>query len=329
MPPLLLEPTDAAIAQAALQLRQGEVVAFPTETVYGLGGDTFNRKAIRRIYALKGRPGDNPLIAHVLDARLLDRLVERWDDRSQALADRFWPGPLTIVVKKSASVPDEATAGLPTIAVRCPAHEVARALLQSFGGPISAPSANRSGRVSPTRAEHVATDFIDVDDLLILDAGPSRVGIESTVIDLSGAKPRVLRPGSITREQLETIVGTVESPWIDSQASAPGTNLKHYAPRKPAELVSAAALPSRLAALREPAAVLCFDARAAPAPHRALVMPRQAEPYAAALYTALREADSLAVARILIEAPPYRSGVWSAVHDRLRRATALSTPDDA
>jgi L-threonylcarbamoyladenylate synthase len=289
-----------------------------------LGGDTFNLAAIRRIYELKGRPGDNPLIAHVLDAGWLDRLVDRWDDRCEALAARFWPGPLTIVVTKSTQVLDEATAGLPTIAVRSPAHEVARRLLQAFGGPISAPSANRSGRVSPSRAEHVAADFIDVDDLLILDAGPTSVGIESTVVDLSGNVSRVLRPGSITRQQLESVLGPIETPWIEAQASAPGTSLRHYAPRKPAELMSGSELPARLSTLRDPAAVLCFDARDVPAPHRALVMPRQADAYAAALYTALREADSLAVTRILIESPPYRSGVWSAIVDRLRRATTQS-----
>jgi L-threonylcarbamoyladenylate synthase len=320
MMPRPVEPTDDAIAEAAARLRDGHVVAFPTETVYGLGADTFSAAAIERVYALKGRPLDNPLIAHVLDEPQARAVVAGWDGSCARLARRFWPGPLTLVLPRAPDVPEAATAGWPTIAVRAPDHAVARALLAAFGGSISAPSANRSGHVSPTTARHVADDFADAADLLILDGGPCAVGVESTVLDLSGAVPCVLRPGAVTLEALRDELGEVAVGDMAQQAASPGTTMRHYAPRAPAELVPAAELAERLRALRGPAVVLCFESGAVGAPHRAIVMPRSPEAYAARLYGALREADALRPQRIIIEQPPINGGMWLAVHDRLLRA---------
>ncbi|MHC4210194.1 MAG: L-threonylcarbamoyladenylate synthase [Planctomycetota bacterium] len=319
--PRPVRATDDAIAEAAARLRDGRVVAFPTETVYGLGADTFRAAAIERVYALKGRPLDNPLIAHVLDDDQARAVVAGWDDRCTELARAFWPGPLTLVLPRAADVPDEATAGWPTIAVRSPAHPVARRLLAAFGGSVSAPSANRSGHVSPTRARHVADDFADAAELLILDGGPCAVGIESTVLDLSGSVPSVLRPGAVTVEALRRLLGDVGVGDIASQAASPGTTMRHYAPRTAAELVPARELADRLRTLREAAVVLCFDAAEVGAPHEAIPMPRAPDAYAGRLYEALREADALEPGRIVVELPPSSEGMWLAVHDRLRRAT--------
>ena len=207
--PRLVQATDDVIAQAAHMLGDGQVVAFATETVYGLGAGTFQSVALERIYQLKGRPQRNPLIAHVLDQSQAARVVAQWDERCRRLAEQFWPGPLTIVAPRGADVPDPATAGWSTIAVRAPSHPLARRLLSAFGGPISAPSANRSGHVSPTTAQHVADDFDDADDLMILDGGACGIGIESTVVDLSGAVAQMLRPGAISIEQLRELLGEV------------------------------------------------------------------------------------------------------------------------
>ncbi len=320
--PRLLPPSDDNVAQAAAELARGGLVAFPTETVYGLGADTFQPAAIEKIFALKGRPLDNPLIAHVLDADSARRVAGEWDDRAARLARRFWPGPLTIVVPRGPDVPEQATAGWPTIAVRAPSHPVARALLAAFGGPISAPSANRSGGVSPTTAAHVAEDFPDADDLVILDGGPCAVGIESTVVDLTGVVPSVLRPGAVTVAELRRVLGEVGITLATGQAHAPGTSEAHYAPRTPAELVARKALPDRLRGPGGPFVVLCFEGTRVPPGQSAIVLPADPARCAARLYAALREADRAGAARILIEEPPEGSGLWVAVRDRLRRAVS-------
>jgi L-threonylcarbamoyladenylate synthase len=327
--PRVLAASDQAIELAVQRWRASEVVAFPTETVYGLGADTYNISALRKIYELKGRPANNPLIAHVLNAEQARTIAAQWDERCQILSKSFWPGPLTMVVKKSARVSDEATANLPTIALRSPAHVVARRLLEKFGSPLSAPSANRSGRVSPTSAAHVAVDFADVDDLLIIDGGASEIGIESTVIDVSGAAPRLLRPGSVSVSQLKAVLGEFEVREVSQQGAAPGTSMQHYAPTTPTEMVDSSKLASRLSQERFPCAVLCFDDAEIKPPHVAIGMPRNPIPYAQKLYHALRVADALSVSRILIEAPPSPpppshadDDQWRAVRDRLRRATA-------
>ena len=296
--------------------------------MYGLGASTFNDAAVGVIYRLKGRPFDNPLIAHVLDWKQAIATVVgssaagRIVRLGEVLAEEFWPGPLTLVMPKSERVPLRATAGLSTIALRSPAHPIARELLQTFGGPISAPSANRSGHVSPTAAQHVADDFSDVRDLLILDGGPCNVGIESTVLDLTVRPARLLRSGSVTREQLQERIGEIDASPVAHQAASPGTAARHYAPRTPAQLVTADELKNKLRRIASPMVVLTMHADKILPPHRAIAMPHDAEAYARALYRALREADSHNMNEILIEAPPQEGDVWPAIHDRLRRATS-------
>ena len=321
--PTILEPSDLSIETAADAMRGGRAVAFPTETVYGLGALTMDPRGIGEVYRLKRRPANNPLIAHVLDAEGARAVAEGWDPRCDELASRLWPGPLTLVLPRRESVPVEAAGGLGTIAVRSPSHPVARRLLEELGGAaVSAPSANRSGHVSPTIARHVAEDFSGEEGLLILDGGRSELGLESTVIDLTGWRPVLLRPGTVTLESLKSILGEIEAPDIGEQGASPGTAARHYAPRTPAALVPTSAVRASLAKEPLPAAVLCFDATHVPGPHTAIAMPRDARLYASALYDALRSADTLGCARILVEMPPSSDGLWRAVVDRLRRATA-------
>ena len=320
--PKIVEPTPEAVASAAARLRAGGVVVFPTETVYGLGASTFSVEGLDAVYAIKQRPADNPLIAHVLGATGARRVALDWDDRCELLAKRFWPGPLTLVLHKSPDVPPRATAGLDTIAVRCPRHTVARDLIDATGEPVSAPSANRSGRISPTSAAHAARELADAGDLVILDGGPCEVGLESTVLDLTGDVPRVLRPGSVTRLELRALLGTVKAVTTDRQAASPGTSPRHYAPRLSTELVEPDALADHLASGTPPAAVLCFDRERVPPPHHPIEMPQGAGEYARQLYDALHRADEMEVERIVIEAPPASNDVWKAILDRLKRATA-------
>jgi L-threonylcarbamoyladenylate synthase len=317
-----LEADDRGITEAADALRAGGLVAFPTETVYGLGADTFGCAALARVFALKGRPLDNPLIAHVSGPDQARRVVAEWTEAADALAERFWPGPLTVVLPRSADVPDEATAGLPTVAVRSPAHPAARALIERFDGPISAPSANRSGHVSPTSAAHVLEDFPACADLIVLDGGPCSVGIESTVLDLTGAAPSVLRSGGVSIDALREVLGDVAVTVTTGQGASPGTAQAHYAPHTVTEIVETGDIGARLARMDERAAVLCFEGEGITAPHVAIAMPDDDEAYARRLYGALRDADALGCERILIERPPHSGGLWDAVHDRLRRATA-------
>jgi L-threonylcarbamoyladenylate synthase len=334
--PRIVASTPSAIAEAAHILRAGGVAAFPTETVYGLGALTLNERALNLVYELKGRPATNPLIAHVLDAEQAKLVIEpgAWNDRCDRLAGLFWPGPLTLVLRKSPRVPARATAGFPTIALRSPAHPVARGLIEQAGEPISAPSANRSGRVSPTTPQHVMDEFKDVPearDLMILDGGASEVGIESTVLDLSDAtrRARILRHGAVTIEQLRAALGEVDAPEIAAQTSSPGTSAAHYSPQTPAELIEprdrglAKAL-DRCAQTGVPCAVLCFDREQVRLPHSALPMPADANEYARVMYDMLRRADALGCDRILIESPPSSNDLWRAIHDRLRRATATT-----
>ncbi|HWB52903.1 MAG TPA: L-threonylcarbamoyladenylate synthase [Tepidisphaeraceae bacterium] len=298
------------IQQAAELLRRGEIVAFPTETVYGLGADATKSAAVRKIFAAKGRPSNNPLIVHVPDARTARRYVVGWDERATKLAERFWPGPITLVLEKVREIVDEATAGLRTVGVRVPNHPVALELLQAFGGAVAAPSANRSNRISPTTAEHVRQEFGDSIPI-ILDGGACRVGIESTVLDLTGPA-RILRPGGVGRELIEQVLGESvdygHSPSATDQAfSAPGQLPVHYAPKAPAYYF----VPSQWQEID--------DWRAGQSHIEVLAVGRQGpEDYARHLYANLRSAD--ATARIiLIEMPPDEPG-WAAVRDRLKRA---------
>lgn len=319
--PRIVEPSERTIVEAARALAAGDVIALPTETVYGLGADAMNPDALRKVYDLKGRPFDNPLIAHVLDATQARSLVADWSDRAELLAQEFWPGPLTLILPKADGVPSEATAGLATIAVRSPAHPVARALLEAFGKPISAPSANRSGHISPTRAEHVAEDFSDATDLMILDGGPSACGIESTVLELTSEPPRILRPGNIDADQIAAILGgEVQTPVIGEQVMSPGTSPRHYAPRTPVEVLDRDEISGRLRKAGEPVVVLSLGASAVEPPHKVIELPIDAERYAAQLYDALRRADAWQASAILIEKPPRTNALWRAVHNRLERA---------
>lgn len=319
----IAEPTHEAINEAARVLGAGGVIAFPTETVYGLGADTFNVAALNRVYALKGRPSDNPLIAHVADAEQAQSVTADWDTRCQVLAERFWPGPLTLVLTKSPNVPSEATAGRPTIAVRSPAHPVARELLSQFEGAISAPSANRSGHVSATTAAHVAADFKDVPDLQILDGGSCQLGIESTVLDLTQNPPAILRPGSVGSKAIAAVLGS-EVRVLDPmrQSASPGTALSHYAPNTQVVLGTRQELLELAAAMNQRAIVIAINLDKVDPPHELIHMPASAQEYASQLYSALRLADSMEGCRILIELPADDSPVWEAVRNRLKRAAS-------
>ncbi|RLS45698.1 MAG: threonylcarbamoyl-AMP synthase [Planctomycetota bacterium] len=320
--PRLLQSNHDGVEEAAARIEAGGVVAFPTETVYGLGASTFAVEGLKMIYEIKGRPSDNPLIAHVLDAVEARTLVSGWDLRCSRLAAKFWPGPLTMILNKAIDVPDEATAGLQTIAVRSPMHPVARALLYAVDGPISAPSANRSGHISPTTTEHVMADFPEQEDFLVLEGGRANFGIESTVLDLTGEKPVIRRPGSITLEALARVLGAVEVAQGIGQGVSPGTRLIHYAPKIPTMLVPSNRLESFLATLTEPAAVLTLESARVSAPHIGIQMQTDASAYARMLYSKLREAENSGLTHIVIEEPQGQDGLWFAVLDRLRRAAA-------
>ena len=312
-----LRPDPALIQRAAEALRNGELVAFPTETVYGLGAAALEARAVAKIFAAKGRPSYNPLIVHVLDVAGARELVEEWPEIASMLAQRFWPGPLTMVLRKRAIVPDLVTAGLPSVAVRAPAHPVARALLEAAKLPIAAPSANRFQSISPTTAAHVVRSLGE-DAALILDGGPTSVGIESTVIDLSGERPALLRLGGLPVEEIEAVTGTLERPSAPSEGEArasPGQVDRHYAPRGSLQVV--ARLDGALAGSR-PLGVMGFG-DALPGVDHHLRMPEDPREYGRLLYAALHTLDELGCERILVEAVPDERG-WAAVRDRLDRA---------
>lgn len=320
--------TIEEINVAAEHLRKGGVVAFPTETVYGLGADAFNERAIARVYELKGRPARNPLIVHVSGPEMARRVVSAWPDEADALSREFWPGPLSVILPKSPSLPESVTAGGPGVAVRCPLHPTALALLFEFAGPLVGPSANLSGQVSPTTAAHVREAFGDT-DVMILEGGHCTGGIESTVLSLIDvARPRILRPGLVGPEEIARVLGRsvamASHPRQDngSPLESPGLLGRHYAPRTPARLFGASDWPGVLG--EEPAVVITHRLREVPLPHQLITLPHTADEYAAALYAALREADSRRTSRILIERPPEEGTVWHAIADRLRRATSES-----
>jgi len=299
------------VRRAAEILRAGGLVAFPTETVYGLGADASSEQAMARLYAVKGRTADHPVIVHFASPADAFEWGEMTVD-AKRLADRFWPGPLTLILKRSEKAGDFVTGGQPSVGVRVPSHPVARDLLKEFGGPIAAPSANRFGRVSPTTAAHVHEDLGgDVD--LVLEGGPSEVGIESTIVDLSGGTAVVLRPGKISATELGIPLGK-------GGPRHSGGMEKHYAPKTPARLVPTHDLDKEIAKLRTRAAVLAFS-RPDERVDFWLRMPRDPAAYAQKLYAALRELDGAGCEAILIESPPAEAG-WEAVLDRLRKATA-------
>lgn len=302
------------VRRAAQILRAGGLVAFPTETVYGLGADAASEKAVARLYAVKGRPADHPVILHFASAEQAFPWAREIPQSARQLGQRFWPGPLTLILKRSALAKDFVTGGQDTVGLRVPSHPVAQELLSTFGGAVAAPSANRFGRVSPTTAAHVREDLgKDVD--LVLEGGPSEVGIESTIVDLSGGAAVLLRPGAISRNQIAEII-----PVTDEKSSVrhSGGLARHYAPRTPARLVPTHALDREIAALKDRVAVLAFS-RPDERVDFWLRMPREPQAYAQRLYAALRELDGAGCEQILVEAPP-DSAEWAAVRDRLKRA---------
>jgi len=305
------------VARAAEILKAGGLVAFPTETVYGLGADASNAKAMARLYAVKRRPADHPVIIHFDSAEKAFTWAREVPAAARKLAQRFWPGPLTLILKRSALAKDFVTGGQDTVGLRVPSHPVAQELLREFSKGIAAPSANRFGLVSPTTAAHVREDLgKDVD--LVLEGGPSEVGIESTILDLSGAAPLLLRPVHISRNQLEEILGTPVREEVSDVPRHPGGLERHYAPRTPVRLVPAHALDREISELKERVAVLAFS-RPDERVDYWLRMPREPQAYAQRLYAALRELDTAGCERILVEAPP-ESPEWAAVRDRLTRA---------
>jgi L-threonylcarbamoyladenylate synthase len=306
------------VRRAAEILKRGGLVAFPTETVYGLGADASSRDAVTRLYAAKRRPLDHPVIVHFADADLAFSWARDVPQAAKKLAAKFWPGPLTLVLKKSAQAGDFVTGGQDSVGVRVPSHPVAQELLRAFGGGIVAPSANRFGQVSPTTAAHVRED-LGKDVELVLDGGPSEVGIESTIVDLSSGDPVLLRPGRISAAELEAALGSpVHARQSDSPRHSGGLE-RHYAPRTPARLVPTHELDQEIARLKDKIAVLAFS-RPDERVDYWLRMPREPQAYAQKLYAALRELDSAQCEMILIEAPP-EAPEWAGVRDRLERAT--------
>jgi L-threonylcarbamoyladenylate synthase len=295
--------SESEIARAAEIIRAGGLVAFPTETVYGLGANALNPAAVDRIYAAKGRPPTSPLIVHVGSVEVARQLAGSWAAIAQQLAAQFWPGPLTLVVPKHTAIPERVTAGLNTVGLRLPAHPVAQALLRAAGLPLAAPSANRFGQLSPTTAEHVRDGLGDSVDL-ILDGGPTDVGIESTVLSVADPEhPALLRPGAVKQSEIEDLIGPVEV--VQSAAGAhpsPGMHERHYSPRTPL--------------------ILLEPGQSRPK-GRGIVAELPVDPgaFAARLYAVLHELDAQCWDYIAVELPPVGDD-WAAVHDRLRRAAS-------
>jgi L-threonylcarbamoyladenylate synthase len=335
------QPADPGeIDHAARLLRAGRLVAFPTETVYGLGANALDADAVARIYAVKRRPATSPLIVHVASIEMAQSLVANWPEIAERLVRRFWPGPLTLVLPKShvaadafataeqssappssssLTIPPIVTAGLPTVGLRMPAHPLALALIRAAGVPLAAPSANRFTEVSPTTADHVGLSLgIDID--YILDGGPCNVGIESTVLSLAGPRPILLRPGGISRTELEAIAGPVASAE-EAQAGAhpsPGMHPRHYSPRTPLLLVKDGKLPDQGHGV-----YLRHQHLPSRESVQTIQMPAAAADYAAALYEVLHQADAGNYNWIAVDLPP-NTPDWEAVHDRLRRAASNS-----
>jgi L-threonylcarbamoyladenylate synthase len=334
-------PDAAELEPAAEALRGGGLVAFPTETVYGLGANALDPNAVARIFAAKGRPDYNPLIVHAADAEAARALAAEWPVAAERLAAAFWPGPLTLILPKAAHVPDAVTAGLPNVAIRVPGHPVARALLAAAGIPVAAPSANRSTAVSPTTADHVVRGLGDAVDVVV-DGGPCTLGIESTVVTLVSATPTILRPGSITQEEISEVIGVVlmaggakEQPG--AALPSPGRMERHYAPRaqlrlidpEPTGLVALLAagsgteayLPMRIdgRTYDQRTAVLSYSGSDYPGAY-VVRMPADPAGYAARLYAVLHELDAEGYERILVERVPDEQE-WAGVRDRLLRAS--------
>jgi L-threonylcarbamoyladenylate synthase len=302
------------LERAGALIRAGGLVAFPTETVYGLGANALDERAVRRIYEAKGRPETSPLIVHVASIEMARSLAREWSETAERLARAFWPGPLTLIVPKQPSIPSIVTAGLDTAGLRMPSHPLALALIRAAGVPVAAPSANRFTGLSPTTAEHVRAALGDRVDM-ILDGGATEVGIESTVISLALDVPRILRPGMVSREAMEAVVGPVEqgAESAEDLLASPGMQARHYSPRTRLVLVASGELPDRGRGV--------YLYWSEPAGADSIVMPRTAAEYAATLYATLHELDQAGWDWIAVEEPP-TDAAWDGIRDRLRRAAA-------
>lgn len=305
------------VRRAAEILRAGGLVAFPTETVYGLGADASSAAAVARLYAAKGRPAGHPVIVHFADAESAFKWARDVPPAARKLAARFWPGPLTIILKRSARAQDFVTGAQDSVGLRVPSHPVAQALLREFGGGVAAPSANLFGKVSPTTASHVRGDLAGKAEL-VLEGGASEVGIESTIVDLSGGKPVLLRPGGISRAQLEQALDSKVAGKKSGSPRHSGALQRHYAPKTPALLVPAHRLDAEVARRGASVAVLAFS-RPDERVDYWIRMPKEPQAYAQRLYAALRELDAAGCGAILIESPP-ETAAWDAIRDRLSRA---------
>jgi L-threonylcarbamoyladenylate synthase len=310
-------PNAAEVEAAARLLRAGRLVAFPTETVYGLGANALDSEAVARIYAVKGRPPTSPLIVHVSSIDMAQSLVTSWPEVANQLARCFWPGPLTLVLEKQPTIPAIVTAGLSTVGLRVPSHPVALALIKAAGVPLAAPSANRFTQLSPTTADHVRRSLgSDVD--LILDGGPCQVGIESTVLSLAGPQPVLLRPGGISRSEIEAVIGPVTTAG-DVPAVAhpsPGMHPRHYSPRTPLLLVEDGKVPEQGKGI-----YLQYKHPPVRSGIAVVQMPSTPAKYAAVLYDKLHVADAGGYDWIAVDAPP-ETPDWEAVGDRLYRAAS-------
>ncbi len=296
-------PDAAAIGRAVDVLRAGGLVAFPTETVYGLGADASSPQAMALLYAVKGRPGDHPVIVHLAEPAAVERWAAEFPDDARSLAREFWPGPLTLVLRRQPHVLDAVTGGRDTVGLRVPAQPVALALLRAFGGGLAAPSANRFGRVSPTTAAHVRDD-LGSDVGVILDGGPSALGVESTIVDWTAGDPVILRPGGVPREAVEAVLGRAV-PIDDRRGAAPGTLASHYRPQARVEIVTSDRVGERRRALVDEGRTVGVLV-GVEAPH---------------LYARLREADTAGF-DVILAVLPEEVGLGAAVADRLRRAAA-------
>lgn len=322
-------PEPALIAQAAEILRRGGLVAFPTETVYGLGANALDQGAVERIFLAKGRPAQNPIIVHAAGTDAARRVTTSWPAAADKLARHFWPGPLTLVLPKALAIPDAVTAGGTTVAVRVPAHPVALALIQAAGVPVAAPSANRSSRLSPTRAEHVLKDLAGQINM-VLDGGPSWAGLESTVLDMTSEPPRLLRPGLIAPADIEVLIGPIirtlaAMPDAAKPLPSPGLLARHYSPKAKLECLAGDHALARVATLSRQGIKtgwLSFTSHPALPGVTIIVMPVDVKAYSSRLYAELHALDDAGMERIVVTLPP-ESEDWLPVRDRLSRACGV------
>ena len=332
--PWIEPPTEENITRAVAWLRAGEIIGLPTETVYGLAADASNADAVAKIYAAKGRPVDHPLIVHVASADAAKAWAATWPNAAEKLAAAFWPGPMTLVVKRASHVLDAVTGGQDTVGLRVPSHPVAQAVMREFDGGLAAPSANQFGQVSATTAEHVVAEFPEL-RLSILDGGACDVGVESTIVDVSGDTVRILRPGRVRANEIEQVLGVALSDDISAAPRVSGSLASHYAPRTPTIMLEERRLRTQLRAFRQaqdrgPSRCVIthsFDVEPS-AKLRAIRLAGDAQTWEYELYALLRSLDSERYGQLIIEAPP-QGPEWEAVNDRVQRATQRDNVEDS